>query len=103
MYGVARRVDGNSSFTFEVGSSWTVPLYSCIMAIKATIKRVTFKFNGTDDLSSLKVTEIVDKVYPNETSKPLWGIERSDKKLADARPLWGLISDTYRGNISLTR
>lgn len=101
VYGVARRTDGKSPISFELGSRWTIPLYSCTMVVKATIKKVTFKFNGTDNLSSLKVTEIADKVYPNESSKPLWGIERSDKKLADARPLWGLISDTYQGNISL--
>ncbi|KAL1994325.1 hypothetical protein VTN49DRAFT_2994 [Thermomyces lanuginosus] len=102
VYGIARRVDKkNSSLVFELGSSWTVPLYSCITAVKATIKRVTFKFNGTDNLSSLKVTEIADKVYPNETAKPLWGVERSDRKLEYARPLWGLISDNYKGNVSL--
>lgn len=71
------------------------------MTAKATIKRVTFKFNGTDDLSALKVTEINDKVYPNEESKPLWGVERSDSDLADVRPLWGLVSSPDQGNISL--
>ena len=71
------------------------------MTVKATIKRVTFRFNGTDDLSGLKVIEINNKVYPDEESKPLWGVERSNLKLRNVNPLWGLISSPDQGNISL--
>lgn len=103
VYGVPRRIDSNSSqIVFEPGSNWSVPLYSCIMTVKATIKRVTFRFNGSDDLSGLKVTEINNKVYPNEESKPFWGIESSDNEmLYDFNPLWGLVSSPDQGNISL--
>ncbi|KAL1995995.1 hypothetical protein VTN49DRAFT_530 [Thermomyces lanuginosus] len=101
VYGAPSRTDKNYSLVLEPGSNWSVPMYSCIMTAKATIKRVTFQFNGSDDLSALKVTEIKNKVYPNEESKPLWGVERTDKKLADVRPLWGLISSPEQGNISL--
>ena len=102
VYGAPIRTDSNSSsIVFEPGSHWSIPMYSCIMTVKATIKKVTFKFNGTDDLSALKITEIKDKVYPDEKSKPLWGVERSDKKLVDVNPLWGLISSPDQGNISL--
>ncbi|KAL1976249.1 hypothetical protein VTN31DRAFT_2531 [Thermomyces dupontii] len=102
VYGAPSRTDSNSSsIVFEPGSHWSVPMYSCIITAKATIKRVTFQFNGTDDLSGLKVAEINNKVYPDEESKPLWGVERSDKKLADVNLLWGLISSPDQGNISL--
>ncbi|KAL1995994.1 hypothetical protein VTN49DRAFT_529 [Thermomyces lanuginosus] len=101
VYGAPNRTDGRSSIVFEPGSKWSVPMYSCIMTAKATIKRVTFQFNGSDDLSALKVTQISNKVYPDEESKPLWGVERTDKKLADVKPLWGLISSPEQGNISL--
>ncbi|KAL1976221.1 hypothetical protein VTN31DRAFT_2503 [Thermomyces dupontii] len=64
-------------------------------------KRVTFRFNGTDDLSGIKITEINNKVYQDEESKPLWGVERSNLTLDDAKPLWGLISSPDQGNVSL--
>ncbi|KAL1976220.1 hypothetical protein VTN31DRAFT_2502 [Thermomyces dupontii] len=103
VYGTPKRADGKQSSpgVSEPGSDWSVPLYSCIMTAKATIKRVTFRFNGTDDLSGIKITEINNKVYPDEGSKPLWGVERSEKRLVDVDPLWGLISSPYQGNISL--
>ncbi|KAL1992981.1 hypothetical protein VTN49DRAFT_3738 [Thermomyces lanuginosus] len=102
LYGAPIRTDNkSSSIVFEPGSNWSMPLYSCIMTAKATIKRVTFRFNGTDDLSAIKVTEINHKVYPDEESMPLWGVERSDKNLSDVRLLWGLISSPDQGNISL--
>lgn len=63
--------DGSASLMLDPGSSWTVPLYSCI------IKTVSFRFNGSDDLSGLTITNPVDKVYPNETSKPLWRVEQT--------------------------
>lgn len=72
------------------------------MTAKATIKEVKFRFNGTDDLSSIKVTEIKNKVYKDKKSKPLWGVERSDNQfLLDISPLWGLISGPDQGNVSV--
>jgi hypothetical protein len=72
MYGAPRRQDGDASLLFEPGSSWTIPMYSCISATKALVKTVSFRFNGSDSLSGLTVTGLIDKVYPNDASKPLW-------------------------------
>ncbi|OQV07867.1 hypothetical protein CLAIMM_12227 [Cladophialophora immunda] len=102
LYGAPRRRDGSESVVFEPGSKWTIPLYSCISTSRARIKTVTFRFNGSDDLSALAVTGISDKVYPNESSKPLWGVEKTDQILADVNILWGLLSRPDQGNVSVT-
>src|SRR5271155_4000601 len=97
MYGAPRRHDGSASLIFDPGSSWTIPMYSCISATKALVKTVSFRFNGSDDLSGLTVTSLTDKVYPNDTSKPLWGVEDTQMALADVKPLWGLVATHGRG------
>lgn len=54
------------------------------MTVKAAIERATFRFNGTDSLLAIKVTEINNKASPDEESKPLWlGAKHSNLKLRD--------------------
>jgi hypothetical protein len=78
-------------------------MYSCMSTAKAMIKTVAFRFNGTnDDLSGLQVVSVTDKTYPNEESKPLWGVENSSMRLRDGGPLWGLISSAKRNVLNLT-
>lgn len=99
-----RRTDDRSSLIeLEPVSVWSIPLYSCIMTAKATIKRVKFRFNGTDDLSSIKITEIKDKAYEDENSKPLWGVDHSDDHifLDLTSPLWGLVASQDHRNVSV--
>jgi hypothetical protein len=102
MYGAPRRQDGGASLIFSPGSNWTTPIYSCISVTKALIKTVSFRFNGSGDLSGLTVTSLTDKVYPNVASKPLWGVENTELALIDVRPLWGLVSSQNQGNVSLS-
>lgn len=102
MYGAPKRLDNGNSIRFDPGSNWSVPLYSCISTAKAIIKTVSFQFNGSDDLSALTVTDIQDKVYADNTSKPLWGVEQTNLTLEDVLPLWGLVSSPNQGNISLS-
>lgn len=49
-------------------------MYSCAMAIEATLKSVTFSYNATDDLTGLSVLNITDKVYQSEADHPVWGV-----------------------------
>ena len=88
LYGTPRRQDGSASLLFEPGSAWTLPMYSCMSVVKASIKTVSFRFNGTNDLAGLTVESIEDKTYPNEESKPLWAVENSDMPLKHGSPLW---------------
>ena len=90
LYGTPRRQDGSASLLFNPGSIWTLPMYSCMSVIKASIKTVSFHFNGTNDLSGLTVLSIEDKKYLNDESKSLWVVENSDMPLKHGNPLWGL-------------
>ncbi|KAI3318471.1 hypothetical protein HD806DRAFT_511740 [Xylariaceae sp. AK1471] len=101
LYGAPRRRDGSASLLFDPGSSWTLPMYSCISTVKASIKTVSFRFNGSDDLSGLTVTSIAPKTYPNDASKPLWGVEHSNVPLRDAQPLWGLVTPESASRLKL--
>jgi hypothetical protein len=78
-------------------------LYSCASATKATIKTVAFRFNGTsDDLSGLRVISVVDKVYTNDESMPLWGVENTSMELRHGGPLWGIVSKDREKELNLT-
>jgi hypothetical protein len=64
---------------------------------------VQLKVNGTGrDLSSLKVISLVDKVYPNEDSKPLWGVENSDMLIRNGGPLWGIVTEEGAKSLNLS-
>lgn len=103
LYGAPHRKDGSNSSLFEPGSAWVLPLYSCASATKATIKTVAFRFNGTsDDLLGLKVISVVDKVYANDESMPLWGVENTSMRLKHGGPLWGIVSKDREKELNLT-
>ncbi|KAH7394721.1 hypothetical protein BKA66DRAFT_509547 [Pyrenochaeta sp. MPI-SDFR-AT-0127] len=101
--GAARRQDNSDSILFDPGSAWTMPMYTCMSTAKAVIKTVSFRYNGTaDDLSSLEVVSIVDKTYPNDAAKPLWGVENSSMFLKDGGPLWGLVSEEQAKTLNIS-
>lgn len=39
------------SLTYDLRTRWTIPLYSCATAVKASIKTVRFKLNATNLLN----------------------------------------------------
>ncbi|KAK4243464.1 hypothetical protein C7999DRAFT_36207 [Corynascus novoguineensis] len=104
--GPPRRVDGGPQGIFEQGSKWTMPLYSCATAVRATIKTVHFstdkgsdpatQFQTNQGLLSFRVTNITAKHYPNPEAYPLWGVEDTGRSLRELTPLWGLVSPAYR-------
>lgn len=103
LYGAPRRNDSSASVLFDPGSSWTLSMYTCMSTAKTVIKTVKFRFNGTDDdLSSLEVIDLKDKEYPNEESKPLWGVENSEMMLKDGGPLWGIVSEEQSKKLNLS-
>lgn len=102
--GAAQRSDEqhSRSLIFEPGSKWSIPLYSCAAAAKASIKTVDFKFNGTESVDSLSVTDVREKDYKSDSDKPLWGVEKLPYPLMAALPLWGLVSDRYKDKDELS-
>lgn len=73
-----------------------MPIYSCITVSQALLRTVSFRFNGTNDLSGLTGVDIADKVYSGEETMPLWGVENigntTGMTLHDVKPIWDLIS-----------
>lgn len=76
VYGAAKLNDGSESLEFDPGTAWSMPLYSCASAARASIKNVSFKYNGTAGLQSLKVVDIKPKTYAKDDEKPLWAVEK---------------------------
>jgi hypothetical protein len=108
IHGAPQRQDTGNSLIFESGSEWSQPLYACASAIKATIKTVSFSYNGTDNsLEDLTVTSIEDKAYAVGEALPIWGVENTGNAYttSDLELIWGLVSDEYASheNISTVR
>jgi hypothetical protein len=92
IFGSSQRTDGGDEISPLPGSKWSTPMYSCMSGVEALIKTVTFAFNTTDDVKGLAILKIGDKTYPNETAKPLWGVENLAVTPDIMPPLWGLVS-----------
>lgn len=91
IYGAARRLDGGSPLNPDPGSRWSVPAYSCATSVRATIRTVTFQYNGTG-LEALKVVRTVPKSYTRASDLPLWAVENMHGfKISNTQPLWGLL------------
>ena len=86
-----------SASTYNNGvSTYSKNLYVCASSVRASIKSVEFHYNGTGGrLSNLEATEIRDKVYPDEESKPLWAVESSEPKIMRFDPLWGMVDRRF--------
>jgi hypothetical protein len=86
-----------SASTYNNGiSTYSKNLYVCASSVRASIKSVDFRYNGTGGrLSNLEATEIRDKVYPDEESKPLWAVESSWPKIMRFDPLWGMVDRRF--------
>ncbi|KNB16530.1 hypothetical protein FOXG_14368 [Fusarium oxysporum f. sp. lycopersici 4287] len=104
--GTPQRVDGGPENVFDDKSKWSSSLYACASAVKATVKSVTFFYNGTDARSeNLVVKEIKEKEYASEDDMPLWGVEDSPLELEVFQPIWGIVDPAYDKfqNISTVR
>ncbi|KAL4769223.1 hypothetical protein BDW60DRAFT_210308 [Aspergillus nidulans var. acristatus] len=101
--GSSLRSDGaEENWPFHTAdSTWSKPMYSCAMAVEATIKTATFSYNTTADLAGLRVVNITDKFYQSETDYPLWGVENLSE-IGDfwMMPLWGIMSSDSAANYS---
>ncbi|KAE8163270.1 hypothetical protein BDV40DRAFT_299604 [Aspergillus tamarii] len=87
VFAAPARTDGDPLIP-DTNSTWSTPIYSCAAATKATIRKVTFRFNGTGELDKLAIENIERPSEP-----PLWGVERlTNHTLRNVRPLWGIVS-----------
>jgi hypothetical protein len=96
-----RRQDPGSSLIPDNGSKWSKPVYSCASAVKATIKTVSFTYNGTQDLlTNLAIPDVQDKNYSSESDMPIWGVENTGNSYENGviNLIWGLVSPVYENH-----
>jgi hypothetical protein len=82
-------------YQIDPGSNWTHPLFSCVTAMKASVKTVIFEINGTASVSNLVVKHIEDKKYGPSDPPPVWAVEETDRELDSISPFWGIVKDDY--------
>lgn len=102
LYGAPRRQDSGQSLIPDPLSSWTTPIYSCATALKATIRTVTFTFNGTD-IAGLSVISALPKTYTGDEDTPVWGVEtitNPQLSYTTMQPLWGVLgtANSYKAS-----
>lgn len=86
---------------FQIGTTgdmYSQPIYSCVTAAKASLKTVSFRYNGTGGLSGLNITALKQKAYSRPEDVPLWGVEDTGLDYVDILPLWGLVDREFEGN-----
>ncbi|KAL7273325.1 hypothetical protein RUND412_003829 [Rhizina undulata] len=95
--GAAKRRDGNpNGLRFDPGSNWTIPIYTCASAIKASVKEVEFSVNGTyPELQNIQINSIEPVYYSSQASMPLWAMEKTGLPISQFSPLWGIVEDKY--------
>ena len=101
MHSAPQRQDAGDPLTFDSGSRWSQKLYTCATAVKASIKTVSFNYNGTENLlKSLVITNITEKSYNDESTMPLWGVENTGNSYYEnaISLIWGLVSSEYESN-----
>ena len=68
----------------------------CATRVRASVKSVNFRYNGTDGrLTNLETLRVRDKYYADDDSKPLWAVEHSYDRRMYFSPLWGIVNDSY--------
>jgi hypothetical protein len=105
MIGVPQRMNPGHPLVFDRGSVWSQKLFTCATGVKATVKTVSFNYNGTDnDMKNLAITSIKEKEYNDNASIPLWGVEDTGNafKSDEINLIWGLISQGYEKKPNVT-
>ncbi|KAG0634520.1 hypothetical protein HOY80DRAFT_1098245 [Tuber brumale] len=99
IFGTAKRADGGDPGRMhDIRSNWTIPIYTCATAIKASVKVVTFTMNGTHRLENLRVGKIVPKNYSGISVKPVWAVEKTGMMIRDIEPFWGIVDPKYKND-----
>ncbi|KAG0637145.1 hypothetical protein HOY80DRAFT_908241, partial [Tuber brumale] len=97
IFGTAKRTDGGDTGRMhDLGSNWSMPIYTCATAIKASVKVVTLTMNGTDILGNLRVDKVLPKNYSSKLEMPVWAIEHLGPNMNNVHPFWGIVDQKYR-------
>jgi len=94
--GPPERTDGGDTRVPGVNSTWSQKLYACASATRASIQRVTFSSNGTQDLRALRISR-----QPNNISV-LWAVEKTSLPIGELDIFWGHVAESYENDPSLS-
>ncbi|KAL8724482.1 MAG: hypothetical protein Q9166_007926 [cf. Caloplaca sp. 2 TL-2023] len=95
LYGAPQPLFSEDPRIFQPQSRWKQSLYMCASGARASVKTVDFSVNGTATLDNLRIIDVKDKLYKDNASKPLWGLEKTYASSFDAAPLWGIIDNRF--------
>ncbi|PWW80217.1 hypothetical protein C7212DRAFT_349664 [Tuber magnatum] len=97
-FGTAKRADGGDpGRIYDIGSSWSMPIYTCATAIKASVKVVTSTMNGTEHTPSRTFASI--KSFQSTTPRHRqcrYGPWRTRMEIRDVEPFWGIVDPKYK-------
>ncbi|KAG0634523.1 hypothetical protein HOY80DRAFT_1098254 [Tuber brumale] len=97
IFGTAERTGGGDSARMHhAGSSWSMPIYTCATAIKASVKVATLTVRRTHTLTNLRVDKVLPKNYSSTSVMLVWAVENSGMKIVDAYPFWGVVDPKYK-------
>ncbi|KAL2840417.1 hypothetical protein BJY01DRAFT_257408 [Aspergillus pseudoustus] len=89
--GAATRTDGGNNLILDPQTPWRLPLYSCATAMKAVVKTVSLRYNGTG-FDALTVQSVKPREYTTPGTVPVWGVEEVyDNTVDTAPPMWGIV------------
>lgn len=94
--GPPRRTDGGDPRIPGDNSTWTQSLHACASVTRASIQKVDFSFNGTLDLSALRISR------QTTNTSVLWAVENTVLNISDIDLFWGRVADSYEDDPSLT-
>ncbi|WPH02257.1 Hypothetical protein R9X50_00511300 [Acrodontium crateriforme] len=100
LYSVPEAVD-NPTRQLNLNSEWSQQLYTCASSVKASIKVVSFRSNGTEALGAITVLNVESKKYDG-TSLPRWAVEKAwGYSISDINLFWGLTNANFDNSSTL--
>ncbi|KAG0633514.1 hypothetical protein HOY80DRAFT_1104909 [Tuber brumale] len=72
----------------DIGSNWTMSIFTRTTAITASGKVLTFTIKGTHKLENLRKRKVVPKNYSAISVMLVWAVENIGRNIKDREHLW---------------
>lgn len=83
-------------YSMNPGTTYSHSLLACMSAVKASVRTVHFRLNGTALVSNLVVADAQPVTYSSQAEWPTWAMEKSDRNISEFNPFWGVIPNSLR-------
>jgi hypothetical protein len=95
LLGPPERTDGGDPRLPADNSTWRQSLHACASVTRARLQNVQLSFNGTSDLSRLRISRQNTKI------PVLWAVENTTLYITDVDIFWGHIADSFKDDPSV--